>query len=528
MNSGDGDLPSKLATLAREHPSRTALIDAETGARRTYRELADRTDRVANALRELGLAPHDTIGLLMHNCIEYIEVLLGAAKLGVLTVLVNRRLSVPEMAYELESGAVRGVVYSPKFATQARALRLLRTAAWWCQANGPESTTDPASSNFEELLARAEPTFEPVRDVDLGEAGWVIINTSGTTGRPKAAVLTQGNVVAANEISHRFLFSRYGEKLRPVLRQLLILGLNHIGGLTTVTMPTLGAGGQVVILDDFDPTKSLQAIERYAPNLVFGVGTLWNSILEQDLSSYDLSSVQVVGTSVTYHTTDQLQRLHEQIDAEVYYMFGQTETTTGLVLTRRTADLWLRPRTLGVAHGPAEIRIVSESGSRAEPGEPGELQYRGPTVFKEYYGRPEETAAAFVDGWFRSGDIVRSDRDGYLYFVDRLKDVVKSGGLNVHAFEVEQTIQEHPAVADVAVAGVPDDRWGEAVTAFVVPCDDAGTSMAADEIIAFCRERLGGYKVPKRIYFVDVIPVNTLGKKLKRELVERLLAGEIV
>jgi acyl-CoA synthetase (AMP-forming)/AMP-acid ligase II len=286
-------------------------------------------------------------------------------------------------------------------------------------------------------------------------------------------------------------------------------------------MPVLADGGTLVVLDEFNPQRMLESIEKYQVNLAFSIGTMWNSVVKEDLSAYDLSSLQVVGTCISRHTEQQLQLLNEGLGAEVYFMFGQTETTSGLVTTRRTADLSLRPGTLGTPQGYIDVRLMTIGGRPAEIGEVGELQYRGPTVFREYYGRREETAAAFTDGWFRSGDLVRADSDGYLYFVDRIKDMIKSGGLNVFTIEVEQVLIQHPDIFDVAVAGVPDEKWGEAVVAFVVTADGAEPDEAA--IISYCRDHLGHYKVPKQIVFVEEIPVNSLGKKLKRNLVDSLI-----
>jgi acyl-CoA synthetase (AMP-forming)/AMP-acid ligase II len=500
------------------------VIDAEQGLRRTYAEFEARARRVANALERLGVGPGDRFGLLMQNCVEYLEVLYGAAKIGATAVLVNRRLSPREMAYELEDSQSAGLLYSTRYLhAAAEVLSLVDRPLWSCQAaQGDVKST--ADHDFEGLLKEAG-DGRGRGEADFADAGWVIIYTSGTTGRPKGVVLTQGNVVAANDITARFVWGRYRDRLGPVVRGLVTAGLNHIGGLITSSAPVLGDGGTLVLLDDFDAVKTLRTIERYQVNLAFSIGMMWNRVVEEDLGAHDLSSLQVVGTCIAQHTDEQLRRLSEDLGAEVYFMFGQTETATGLITTRRTADLTLRRGTLGKPHGYMDVRIVDASGAEVAPGEVGELQYRGPTVFKEYYGRPEDTKAAFEDGWFRSGDLVRADVDGYLYFVDRLKDMVKSGGLNVFTVEVEQTLLEHPGVADAAVVGIPDVRWGEAVTAFIVPME--GTVPDADEVIAFCRDRIAHYKCPKAVHVVDRIPVNALGKKLKHELREMVRAEQV-
>lgn len=516
-----------LEVVSREYPDRAAVIDAEQDVRRTYRELEVRACRIANMLRSLGVGPGDNFGLLMQNSVEFLEVVLGAAKIGATAVLINRRLTTAEMAYELDDSESVGLVYSPRFDDAAAQLRtLLVEPKWWCRSGGVSPEAAGASGpvgvqDFEALVSAAPSSCEPVVGVNLAESGLVIIYTSGTTGRPKGVVLTQSNITAANDSAKRFLWGRYGAALTPVVRALITAGMNHIGGLTTSSMPVLADGGTLVVLDEFNPRRMLESIEKYRINLAFSIGTIWNSVVEESLSSYDLSSLEVVGTCIAQHTDRQLRLLNEGLGAEIYFMFGQTETTTGLITTRRTADLRLRPGTLGKPQAYIDVRVMAESGQPAAVGEVGELQYRGPTVFKEYYGRPEETKQAFEDGWFRSGDLVKADADGYLYFVDRLKDMVKSGGLNVFTVEVERVLIAHPDVEDVAVAGIPDEKWGEAVVAFIVPA--AGSSPKPDELIGFCKQNLGHYKAPKRIEYVEAIPVNSLGKKLKRDLVKALL-----
>jgi fatty-acyl-CoA synthase len=522
------DLGWMLEVMSAQYPSRVAVIDVEQGIRRTYRELEDRAARIANALSSLGVKAGDNFGLLMQNSVEFLEVVLAAAKIGATAVLVNRRLTTREMAYELNDSESVGLVYSPKFDSAAAELTaMLTTSKWWCRSGQAAPAIEPSGpdrvQDFETLVAAASGDFMPPPDGLLHESGVVIIYTSGTTGRPKGVVLTQENIMAANHSAKRFLWSSFGSALTPVVRALVTAGMNHIGGLSTSSMPVLADGGTLIVLDEFNPKRMLECIEKYQVNLAFSIGTMWNSVVKEDLSAYDLSSLQVVGTCISRHTEQQLRLLNEGLGAEVYFMFGQTETTSGLVTTRRTADLTLRPGTLGTPQGFIDVRIMTEDGREAESGEIGELQYRGPTVFKEYYGRREETAAAFTDGWFHSGDLVRADPDGYLYFVDRIKDMIKSGGLNVFTIEVEQVIAQHPDVIEVAVAGVPDEKWGEAVVAFVVVADGAEGDQAA--IISYCREHLGHYKVPRRVVFIDEIPTNSLGKTLKRKLVEGLAAA---
>ncbi|GAA1505942.1 long-chain fatty acid--CoA ligase [Nocardioides humi] len=511
-----------LEVRSNEHPDRVAVIDVEQQTRRTYRELEERASRTANMLWALGVRPGDNLGLLMHNCAEFLEVVFAVAKIGATAVLVNRRLSISEMAYELSDSNSVGLIYSPKFDAAATELAAIAgDVGWWCRSGGELPGTGPSGLlSMESLLAQADPSFEPPAGVELAEAGLVIIYTSGTTGKPKGVVLTQANIMAANDCTKRYLWARYGAALAPVVRGLVTAGMNHIGGLNTSSMPVLSDGGTLVVLDEFNPRRMLESIEKYQVNLAFSIGTMWNAVVEEDLSAYDLSSLAVVGTCIARHTDEQLRALHQGLGAEVYYMFGQTETTTGLITTEHTVDLWQRPGTLGKRMALMDVRIVNHEGKPAQVDEVGELQYRGPTVFKEYYGRPDETAQAFEDGWFRSGDLVKRDADGYFYFVDRIKDMIKSGGLNVFTVEVEQVLVQHPALQDVAVAGVPDQKWGEAVTAFVVASDGAAPS--EDEVISFCRERIAHYKVPKRVIFVEAIPVNSLGKKLKRALVDAL------
>ena len=507
-----------LDKTARDYPSRTAITEVDSERSCTYAELRERTDALAAALWEAGVRPHMRFGVLMHNSIEYLELVYAAAKVGAIAVLVNRRLTEAEMAYELQDSGCSGVVFSGRYARQASFFREQLPAQTWFVV-APEMGQEPPpawATDYAEFLGGGGRW--PEMDVDA-ECGWVIIYTSGTTGKPKGVVLSQSNAVANVNIWRSDLWGRYPALLKPVVRCLVTTGLNHIGGLNSNAVPVLSSAGHVVLMDRFDPSQALRAIERYRVNYALSVGGVWNEIVEQDLSAYDTSSLELIGTSVIYHTVEQLRALHETIGAEIFYCFGQTETTNGFITSPRTADLFSRPGTLGQITGLFEVRLVKPDGTVAAVGEEGEAQYRGPTVFSGYHGRPDATAEAFDDGWFKSGDVLRVDADGYYYFVDRVKDIIKTGGLNVFAFEVERVLQEHPGVADCAVVGLPDEKWGEAVTAFIVRAE--GEAAAAEELIAHCREQLGPYKVPKAVYFVESIPVNTLGKKMKRQLVRQ-------
>lgn len=505
-----------LDKTARDYPSRIAITEVDSDRSCTYADLGERTNALAAALWEAGMRPHMRFGVLMHNSIEYLELVYAAAKIGATAVLVNRRLTESEMAYELQDSGCSGVVFSGRYTSQADFFRKqLPPETWFVVA--PEEGREPPPSwatEYAEFLSGAGRL--PEVEVD-DECGWVIIYTSGTTGTPKGVVLSQANAVANVNIWRSDLWGRYPALLKPVVRCLVTTGLNHIGGLNSNAVPVLSSAGQVVLMDDFDPATALRAIERYRINYALSVGGLWNEIVAQDLSAYDTSSLELIGTSVIYHTVEQLRAMHEVLGAEIFYCFGQTETTNGFITSPRTSDLFSRPGTLGQVTGLFEVRLVKPDGTLAGVGEEGEAQYRGPTVFRGYHGRPDATADAFDDGWFRSGDVLRVDADGYYYFVDRVKDIIKSGGLNVFAFEVERVLLEHPGVADCAVVGLPDEKWGEAVTAFVVKRE--GETVAAEELIAYCRKHLGRYKVPKAVHFVDTIPVNTLGKKLKRQIV---------
>ena len=363
------DVGWMLDVVAREHPARVALVDAETGDRRTYGQLRDRTHQAANALWGLGVRPGQTFGLLAHNCVEYLEVVFAAARIGATVVLVNRRLTVREMVHELHASDVTGLLYSWKYAKAAAEISALTAEKlWWCQTGADVSASEGREvHSYGALLAQSVTTFDHPSEADLADAGLVIIYTSGTTGKPKGAVLTQRNVLAAAG-SNQMFYSWYAQRLQPRLRQLVMVGLNHIAGLFAVTMPTLASGGEVVLLDDFDPVKTLRTIDAHRPNFIFGIGSLWDEILAQDSTMYDLSSVELVITCVTYQKSENLRRLRDTFGAELFMTFGQTETTTFTIATRATDDLLERPRTVGKPFGYVEIRLVRQDGTPARAG----------------------------------------------------------------------------------------------------------------------------------------------------------------
>jgi fatty-acyl-CoA synthase/long-chain acyl-CoA synthetase len=361
-----------------------------------------------------------------------------------------------------------------------------------------------------------------LRDADSGFAAPAvderdpayIMYTSGTTGRPKGAVLTHDNLLL-----HAFSVALHQGTSGDDRVALNGAPLFHIAGLSSYLMCLL-PGGTFVITPSggFDPAASVELLARERVSSCFFVPAQWQAICAlPGIAEYDLSALRQISWGAAPASTTLLRTMIETFpQASVSTAFGQTECSP-VTCTLRGEDAIRKIGSVGTPILNVEVRIVDDEMNDVAPGEVGEIVYRGPTVMREYWNKPEATAEAFAGGWFHSGDLVRQDEDGYLYVVDRKKDMIISGGENIYCAEVENMLAGHPGVADIALIGVPDPTWGETPLAVVVPVDPAAPPTAAD-IEAFARTQLAGYKCPRQIAVVAELPRNASGKVLKTEL----------
>lgn len=501
-----------LARQARRLPEHEAFVDA--GRRLTFAAFNRRVNRLANALRGLGVSRGDRVAALLPNSAEIEEVYFACAKLGALAVPLNFRFVPEEAAYVVHDAGASVLVYDEAFrATVDGARPQLATVRHFVRVNAPDRALEAESGGgdlaYEELL-RSASEDEPHVPVDEDD-GAFIMYTSGTTGRPKGAVLTHRNYVinATNLLAEGIL-------LGPGDRYLCVPPVFHTAALA-VTVLTVYSGACTVMMRAFDPKEVLAAIQRERISVLFLVPAMWNMLLQvPEPHRYDVSSLRIGVTGAAIMPT----RLKEQVMARfpgvgIWDAFGQTEMSPVVTLLK-PQDALRKPGSVGKAVVNVEIRVVDDQDRDVPPGEVGEAIYRGPTVMKEYWRNPQATAEALRGGWFHSGDLVRQDADGYLYVVDRKKDVIITGGENVYPAEVEEVLYRHPAILEAAVVGAPDPKWGEAVLAVVVP--RPGHTLTADEVIAWCEGRLAGYKKPRRVEFVQALPRNSAGKVQKQVL----------
>ncbi len=495
-----------LARRASLHPAREAVI--ETGRRTTYGELDQRVSRLARALRDRhGIGRRDRVATLTVNTLEFLEVFYAVARIGAILVPLNWRLAPAELDYQLRDAGARLLFFS----AEQRALRERLDPALPLEAAvefGPAYESLLTAGGTRPLVAEDQAAFGDPH---------LIVYTSGTTGHPKGAVLTHANLFwnAAN-VSPSFALTERDTTAT-------VLPLFHCGGIGLWTIPTLLVGGRVALVRTFEPDELLALIVREQVALCFGVPAIWLELLKRPhFTAAEYPSLRYAVSGGAPHPL----ALMEAMAARGFIFlqgYGLTETAPGGTIM--PVDHWRRKLgTVGRPFPHVELRVTDEMGRAAAPGEIGEVSFRGPNVFVGYWNRPDATAAAFTaDGWFKSGDIGALDDEGFLTLYDRQKDMIISGGENVYSAEVEDVLFAHPAVAEAAVIGVPDERWGEAVLAVVVV--RSAMSLTADEAIAHCRGRLAKYKCPKVVQFVDVLPRNASGKVLKRELRERFGGG---
>ena len=480
------------------------------GPRRlTYRELNRRVNRLAAWLLKAGLKREDRCAYLAYNSIEVVELIFAAAKIGLILVPLNWRLAVKELAFILSDSGTETLFFDSEFHKTVQALRgekgvnLKRRIVIGGKADGAES--------YEEALIQ-NPDREPdAADRESMDTPHIIMYTAGTTGLPKGAVLTQGcsfwNAVNL-ELDMGF---------RPADRDLLVLPMFHIGGIGLFTLPMIHVGGTVVIQRTFDAAETLRLLKEEKITLFFAVPAIFLFLIQHpDFSAEAFKTVRLVMSGGAPLPVSLVRRYHEAGIA-LQQGFGMSEAAPSIATLSK--DLALKKAgSIGRALFHVEARVVDRSLKDVPADEIGELVIRGPNVMKEYWNRPEATEEAFAGGWFHSGDLARMDEEGDLYIVDRKKDMFISGGENVYPAEVENAIFELAQVAEVALIGIRDEKWGEVGRAIVVLKPNQKLTEA--EILDFLKGRLAKFKVPKSIVFADQLPRNAAGKVLKNRLRE--------
>ncbi len=510
-----------LDRAAREHPTRIAVV---AGSERfDYATLAARVDRLAAALQARGVAAGDRVAILDKNSVAYLELYYALPRIGAVAVPLNYRLALREHHFLVEDAGARVLVFGPGYEATARELALPLSIATPAAdaAAGP-----PGALPWSALLADAAAHPTPVAR-DSGDV-FLQMYTSGTTGRPKGAMLTHANLIANT------MTAMHERDYTPADNYLHVCPLYHCADLELYYGLTYACGGHVV-LAEFHPAEVLATIVRERVSVVFLVPAMINFLLEHLQPDHELGSLRLIVYGGAAIPEDRLRRALERLPCQLSQGYGLTETSPLLCILPAADHVLDGPRARRIAScgrpvWGVEVRVVEDDGSDCAPGVVGEIVARGANIMKGYWKQPEETARALRGGWFHTGDLARRDEDGYLYIVDRKKDMIVSGGENVYPREVEEVLYTHPAVLEAAVIGVPSERWGETVKAVVVlrPGHDPGAAGVVDgaALIAYCRERLAHYKCPTSVDLVAALPRNPSGKVLKRELREPYWTGQ--
>ena len=472
----------------------------------TYGEMAGRAVELAGGLAERGVGPGEVVALLSYNCPEFLETVFAANYLGAIAMPINWRLAAPEVRYILEHSGARVLVCDGALvdladeATKGIEPTLVRACISPAAVAGWTTFADLHSTP----ISAVRP---PVAADDIHR----LMYTSGTTGRPKGVMITHANLAWKN-LAHIVEFGFTSDDLG------LACGpLYHVGALDLTTTSLVAAGATTIIHRAFDASAVVDELERSRVSTVWLAPAMVNAIMAlPDIERRDLSSVRVVVNGGEKMPVPLIERLQRTFPSAWFAdAYGLTETVSGDTFLDRDSMV----SKLGSVGRPClylELDVWDEAGTSLPPGERGEIVLRGPKVFAGYWRDPDATAAAFERGWFHTGDVGVRDEDGYLFIVDRFKDMIVSGGENIASSEIERVLYEHQAVLEAAVVARPDDRWGEVPVAFVVLRQDE--TATADELVDHCDAQLARFKVPKAITFLDALPRNPSGKVLKREL----------
>jgi long-chain acyl-CoA synthetase len=497
-----------LADILREHaantPERIALVLGER--RQTWSDLHERASRVAAGLASVGVGSQDRIAFLDKNGIEHFEVFFGAALANAVCVDVNWRLAAPEVEYIVNDAEAKVFVVGPDFAPVLDAIRGNLEPGMKVLVIGDE---------YEAELA-AQPATDP-GVVQTGQDVAFQLYSSGTTGRPKGVMLTNDNFFGLLPLAKDIW------ELTPESVNLVAMPLFHIGG-GGWAMAGMYLGCKSIVVRELEPAALIDLIQKERVTHGFLVpAVLQFMLMIPSAATADWSSLQIMVYGASPISEEVLARAVTTFGCKFWQAYGLTETTGAVVnLSPEDHDVngphKHRLRSCGTPGPGVELRIVDpDTGRDCDQGEVGEILVRGPQIMKGYWKMPEETAKSIdADGWFRSGDAGYFDADGYLYIHDRVKDMIVSGGENVYPAEVENVLMSHPGIADVAVIGVPHERWGETAKAVVVRKPDV--DVTEQEIIEFSRERLARFKCPTSVDWIDALPRNPSGKILKKDL----------
>ena len=502
-----------LTKTARTFPDNLAVVHGQK--KLTYAQFNTRVNKLANALNRLGIQKEDRVALLQYNYPETLESIFACFKAGCGAVPINFRLHPNEYAFIIDHSEAKAVILSPEF---NQVIMGIRDRIPHVRHLISLSDVQGELLDYEELLSAEADQFEDT-DVQPDDLAWLFY-TSGTTGMPKGAMLTHRNLVAASMNFYADICPGFG----PDDVVLHAAPLSHGSGL--YALPNIGKGATNVILasKSFDPELIFQTIEEYRVTNMFAAPTMVKLMAESPaVDRYDHTSLSALNYGGGPMLAEDLKQAMENLGPCLVQLFGQAESPMTITylphgdhLTEGSTHQMNRLSSAGFPRTDVEVKILDGDGKELPQGETGEIVTRSDLVMKGYWRNPEATNRALKNGWLHTGDMGYMDEKGYLFIMDRSKDMIISGGENIYPREIEEVLIRHDAVREVAVIGIPDDKWGEAIKAVVALLP--GMSITEEELISFCRHHIASYKKPKSVDFVDALPKNNYGKILKREL----------
>lgn len=490
------NLSLNLVASARNYPERIALKC--DGLSLSFPQFDAAAARVATLLEREGIEPGDRVGVMLPNTPAFAVAFYGILRRGAIAVPMNPLLKAREIEFYLANTGAKALFATPAFAADAAIATENAGAVHW--------SVDDAS--LAALIADLPEQATPVERADTDTA--VVLHTSGTTGRPKGAELTHGGLGRNQEVCARTLI-----EVGPDDVVMGCLPLFHVFGMTCGLNTSVAVGATLTLLPRFDPRKAIEIIERDAVTVFLGVPTMYSALLGTGVDAAATESLRVCVSGGASLPVQVLTDFEKAFGAIILEGYGLSETSP--VASFNHPDRERKAGSIGTPIEGVEMRVVDLAGREVAQGEPGEIQIRGHNVMKGYWNLPEATAAAIgAEGWFASGDVGKVDEDGYFYIVDRKKDLIIRGGFNVYPREIEETLYEHPGVAEAAVIGLPHDSLGEEIGAAVV--EKGGATIDIDELRDYVKTRVAAYKYPRHIWIVDSLPKGPTGKILRRDI----------
>ena len=505
---------------ARTFPERLAIAYGDYEL--TYRQANERINKLANALKGLGIKKGSNIAILLHNCPEFLETLFACFKAGIGSVPINFRLHPKECSYIIDNSEAKAVVLGDDFRDTLYALKdeMPRVKYYIC-------ITEPLEGmlQYEALVKGQSPNFVDV-DVERDDLAWLFY-TSGTTGQPKGAMLTHHVLM--------MMTMNFFADMTPLGHRDVILHaapLSHGSGLYGIPNVAKGAANIILKSKSFEPKSVFEIIQRRkVTNMFMAPAMIKRLITSTEIDKYDLRSLKCVHYGGAPIYVEDLKASVKKLGQIFVQLFGQAESPMTISylpkeehLLEGTDEQMKRLTSAGIPRTDVEVKIFDDHDNELPPGKMGEIVVKGEVVMKGYWRNPQATSETLRRGWLHTGDLGVMDEKGYVYILDRAKDMIISGGENIYSREIEDVILLHPAVHEVAVIGVPDETWGEAIKAIVALKE--GRKATEEEIINFCKGYLASFKKPKSVEFIDAIPKNPYGKVLKRELREKYWVGE--